>query len=734
MTVQLADTAPPTVTTTTAPSSPGGSVATTVPASAQSVVHLQTTAHPSRLSVGATVAANVTVVNSGTGALIASGTATVADPLDVPAAALPQNGAVTVQATNTTTSGGQMVIAGGDPYVALSQAVIDPNASTAISPTDSAGTPATSDANSAIVAQTPVGALDVSSEDNTTTVQTGDGDGFAVTPDVASNAPVPLVPGIVGMPADSATEPSSIVQASSDELKLGAVFSDATDLTASFLIGDAADPTTPTLDSPNDEIAVIGEDGTPLATLDDLTAVDAAGTAVSATATIDQNDHLAIQVTPTPSTVYPIVATITPHRLPGGGGGPSNGPGGAVSDDVARDGENLTKVKNCKTDLKTGASAQCENTLLAHYQPVLVMSPNELFYPSDVSGFTEHSAYHDRDGHVVWRNDGPSALPSGSTNRDDYLQLLGCPEKKAGPLTDCARMASAASDYSNPTTSTHRMYARFVPVSSTDKHQAIAYGQGVKYVLQYWMFYWADDYYDENLAQQHQGDWEFAQIDLNGSGAPKRIVASQHACGEQLTWGQEKLWGWQHPVLFVSRGSHSLWFAGGRKTLGRGSRCGDFGLDQTYKVSVHGVGYTLHLASAADAANKFHGWHDTTPTAATGRYLFPQGDIRPTRPRHTSLVRISGAPNTDTSWVHYQGHWGDRQYVGLNHPTICNSLGINICISLPSLFIPTGRGPEGLESSKRWHTYGNPVFWYDSRTAGCRWPIRSVLSQTGTTC
>jgi hypothetical protein len=82
--------------------------------------------------------------------------------------------------------------------------------------------------------------------------------------------------------------------------------------------------------------------------------------------------------------------------------------------------------------------------------------------------------------------------------------------------------------------------------------------------LQYWFFYFYNDY---NLALGiglHEGDWEMVQLRMQGD-EPDLAVYAQHARAEQRPWsGVEKVPGDPHrPMVYVARGSHASYFEAG---------------------------------------------------------------------------------------------------------------------------------------------------------------------------
>jgi hypothetical protein len=82
--------------------------------------------------------------------------------------------------------------------------------------------------------------------------------------------------------------------------------------------------------------------------------------------------------------------------------------------------------------------------------------------------------------------------------------------------------------------------------------------------LQYWFFYFYNDY---NLALGiglHEGDWEMIQLRMH-DGAPDLAVYAQHRQAEKRPWAQvTKVPGDPNrPMVYVARGSHASYFEPG---------------------------------------------------------------------------------------------------------------------------------------------------------------------------
>jgi hypothetical protein len=140
----------------------------------------------------------------------------------------------------------------------------------------------------------------------------------------------------------------------------------------------------------------------------------------------------------------------------------------------------------------------------------------------------------------------------------------------------------------------NRMYGRAVEVAG-------------RIWLQYWFWYFYNDY---NLALgkgRHEGDWEMIQLRLH-DGTPDVAVYAQHRRAEKRPWPEvEKLAdGGDTPVVYVARGSHAAYFEAG-----------------------------FHETEA---------WYDL----ADGK-------------RATPRLELEIVAETDPAWIAWPGRWGDTR-------------------------------------------------------------------------
>jgi hypothetical protein len=90
---------------------------------------------------------------------------------------------------------------------------------------------------------------------------------------------------------------------------------------------------------------------------------------------------------------------------------------------------------------------------------------------------------------------------------------------------------------------------------------AQADGDG-KLWLQYWFWYFYNDYQLAGGFGLHEGDWEMVEIRMAGE-EPELALYAQHAYAESRSWDQVEKTADGRPVTYPGRGSHASYFAPG---------------------------------------------------------------------------------------------------------------------------------------------------------------------------
>jgi len=193
--------------------------------------------------------------------------------------------------------------------------------------------------------------------------------------------------------------------------------------------------------------------------------------------------------------------------------------------------------------------------LLRRHQPGLKYDSMEQYFCDSAAEWAINP------GNELRRADGPHALgellASGTTLTLDHLGGTHYSDGKQALDTD--RIGDPKKNYREQYVALraahpelrNRMYGHAVEANGT-------------LWLQYWFFYFYNDY---NLALGiglHEGDWEMIQLRLH-AGAPDLAVYAQHRQAEKRPWAQvTKVPGDPNrPMVYVARGSHASYFEPG---------------------------------------------------------------------------------------------------------------------------------------------------------------------------
>jgi hypothetical protein len=95
------------------------------------------------------------------------------------------------------------------------------------------------------------------------------------------------------------------------------------------------------------------------------------------------------------------------------------------------------------------------------------------------------------------------------------------------------------------------------------------YGTSGKLWIQYWFFYYYNDWNEVSVFGKHQGDWEMIQVGLDDDLDPTRVVYSRHKYEHAARCGFDDVAvsGTTSPEVFVARGSHASYFESGSTEL-----------------------------------------------------------------------------------------------------------------------------------------------------------------------
>jgi hypothetical protein len=200
--------------------------------------------------------------------------------------------------------------------------------------------------------------------------------------------------------------------------------------------------------------------------------------------------------------------------------------------------------------------------LLERFKPLLLYDSQEAFFADSAAEMTENP------GNTLCRapHDGVSGRVIAAANGADpgrrlSLELLGRPSYgDSEPVRSDDRLSIAGRNY-------RAQYVR-LRKSHPELRNRI-YGRATRdrddrLWLQYWFWYFYNDYHLAADFGLHEGDWEMIQLRIDGD-APDVAVYAQHGAAEKRPWPAVK-----HPpdrpdtpLVFPGRGSHASYFEPG---------------------------------------------------------------------------------------------------------------------------------------------------------------------------
>ncbi len=202
------------------------------------------------------------------------------------------------------------------------------------------------------------------------------------------------------------------------------------------------------------------------------------------------------------------------------------------------------------------------DALLERYKPALRYDSNEQFFADSAAQLTQMPGVRLRRAPQRGLPDAviASAEPRGSQPRLT-LEFLGPKTYANGePVAKTDVIGVRGKDYA-------AQYAR-VRTARPELSNRI-YGRaveaGARLWLQYWCWYFYNDYRIALGFGTHEGDWESVQLRMSIDGdVPDVAVYAQHRHGEKRAWDDvETLPGRDSPVVYVARGSHAAYFEAG---------------------------------------------------------------------------------------------------------------------------------------------------------------------------
>ncbi len=198
--------------------------------------------------------------------------------------------------------------------------------------------------------------------------------------------------------------------------------------------------------------------------------------------------------------------------------------------------------------------------LLERFQPVLRYDSNEQFFADSAAQYTVNPGCTLRRKRTQSGNGAviASAAPKGDEPQLT-LDFLGPKTYADGsPVQEGDVIGASDKDY-------RKQYIALR--TSHPELNNVTYGHAIevngRVWLQYWLWYFYNDYQLSFALGTHEGDWEMVQYRIDdAAGHPDIAVYAQHRYGEMRDWDAiEKLAG--RPVVYVARGSHASYFEAG---------------------------------------------------------------------------------------------------------------------------------------------------------------------------
>jgi hypothetical protein len=202
-----------------------------------------------------------------------------------------------------------------------------------------------------------------------------------------------------------------------------------------------------------------------------------------------------------------------------------------------------------------------DDELLERFQPVLRYDSNEQFFADsaqqymDAPGITLRRGPVSREkaGAVLASSDGSGGVPKLAL---DFLGAKTYANQKPAEKTDVIGVRGK----------NYREQYVALRTARPDLNN-VTYGHAIeangRLWLQYWLWYFYNDYQLSFALGTHEGDWEMLQFRMDAeAGHPDIAVYAQHRYGEVRPWDEVEKLG-DRPVVYVARGSHASYFEAG---------------------------------------------------------------------------------------------------------------------------------------------------------------------------
>ena len=202
------------------------------------------------------------------------------------------------------------------------------------------------------------------------------------------------------------------------------------------------------------------------------------------------------------------------------------------------------------------------SALLVRFQPQLRYDSNEAFFADSAAEWT------DNPGNVLRRTEGGqlgeviAETAPGTGSALLGLAFLGASEYANGqPVSEDDAISAQK----------HNYRAMYVALRQLPGYKNRMYGRAKedsrgRLWLQYWFFYFFNDYNLAGGIGLHEGDWEMVQFRMSPDGErPDLALYAQHVHAEQAPWEhvEKPTDSPATPVVYVARGSHASYFEAG---------------------------------------------------------------------------------------------------------------------------------------------------------------------------
>jgi PKD repeat protein len=257
-----------------------------------------------------------------------------------------------------------------------------------------------------------------------------------------------------------------------------------------------------------------------------------------------------------------------------------------------------------------GLSDKLEVDLALEYKPILALSEGELFYPTKVENFLDHSRLMEKPDKWIEGPEVSSESLKIYSTTEYYLDLAfgPPPDNNAEGRNDALRLWDEM-EYHKPTT--------YVNVAPAGEYIAV----------QYWFFYIYNYFPAEDIFPNldHEGDWEHVTVFIDRySRVPVAVTYNRHIFDPEGVWWQNANKVGNHPMIYVGRGSHASYPQIGENYITK------------YKLDIPIASWDYH-------------WGD-------GLWI---------QPRALNIALLQTQP-----WIYFEGKWGEQEILspdGLMH-------------------------------------------------------------------